>query len=101
MVSMLDVISYSYTISEVIQSMIRDEEFATPVVVCEATCGICLVDSKCSTCKFARKYKVNKKFFEMMETCHYRIEDDVCGCSLQPCLRTNCTWMLEFAEMLI
>jgi hypothetical protein len=81
--------------------MIVDGEFATPVVVCKATCGVCFKESKCGTCESARKYTVNKKFFEMVESCRYRIEDDVCGCSLQPCLRGNCSWMLEFVEMLV
>jgi len=81
--------------------MINDGDYATPAVVCRARGGMCFFDSKCGSCDFARKYKVNKKFFEMMEGCHYRNDKGICTCSLEPCLRTECTWMLKFAEILI
>lgn len=81
--------------------MINDREFARLIVVCAATGGVCFKCARCRTCETARKYKVNKKFFEMMEGCYYRNAAGICTCSLEPCLRTDCVWMLKFAEMLV
>lgn len=73
-------------------------KYASNAIVCSARPGVCFNSGQCDSCDFAKKYEVNKRFFQLIEDCTYRDQDGDCKCEFKKCLGSDCWRMMKVAE---
>jgi hypothetical protein len=79
--------------------MIEDNEFATPGIICQAKHGICHINAKCSSCDFAKKYKLNKVMFKLFEEYKCRDSNNNCKIAFERCKGVlECDILLQIAR---